>query len=107
MGRDLEAAGLVGVASGVDAEHEHLVAEPVGDLGDDLGPGDRGGVDADLVGAGSQQPVDVLGVRTPPPTVSGMKTWSAVRPTTSNVVSRLPDDAVMSRKVSSSAPSAS
>ncbi|CAM5608280.1 hypothetical protein SANTM175S_01745 [Streptomyces antimycoticus] len=46
-------------------------------------------------------------VRTPPPTVSGMNTCSAVRRTTSYVVSRLPDEAVMSRKVSSSAPSAS
>ena len=45
--------------------------------------------------------------RTPPPTVSGMKTCSAVRRTTSYVVSREPDDAVMSRKTSSSAPSAS
>jgi len=46
-------------------------------------------------------------LRTPPPTVSGMKTCSAVRRTTSTIVSRPPLDAVMSRKVSSSAPSAS
>jgi hypothetical protein len=46
-------------------------------------------------------------LRTPPPTVSGMKTCSAVRRTTSSMVSRPPLDAVMSRKVSSSAPSAS
>ena len=46
--------------AGVDGEHQHLVAEPVGDLGDQLGPADRGGVDGDLVGAGAQQPVDVL-----------------------------------------------
>ena len=46
-------------------------------------------------------------LRTPPPTVSGMKTCSAVRRTTSYMVSRPPLDAVMSRKVSSSAPSAS
>jgi hypothetical protein len=45
--------------------------------------------------------------RTPPPTVSGMNTCSAVRWTTSYMVSRPPLDAVMSRKVSSSAPSAS
>jgi hypothetical protein len=45
--------------------------------------------------------------RTPPPTVSGMNTCSAVRRTTSYVVSRPPLDAVMSRNVSSSAPSAS
>ena len=46
-------------------------------------------------------------LRTPPPTVSGMNTCSAVRRTTSSMVSRPPLDAVMSRKVSSSAPSAS
>ena len=46
-------------------------------------------------------------VRTPPPTVSGMNTCSAVRRTTSNMVARPDDDAVTSRKVSSSAPSAS
>ena len=44
---------------------------------------------------------------TPPPTVSRMKTLSAVRRTTSSVVSRPSADAEMSRKVSSSAPSAS
>ena len=45
--------------------------------------------------------------RTPPPTVSGMNTCSAVRRTTSSIVARPDDDAVTSRKVSSSAPSAS
>ena len=44
---------------------------------------------------------------TPPPTVSGMKTSSAHRETTSIVVARPSCDAEMSRKVSSSAPSAS
>jgi len=43
----------------------------------------------------------------PPPTVSGMNTCSAVRRTTSKVVSRSLEDAVTSKKVSSSAPSAS
>jgi hypothetical protein len=46
-------------------------------------------------------------VRTPPPTVSGMNTCSAVRRTTSSMVARPPEDAVTSRNVSSSAPSAS
>ncbi len=46
-------------------------------------------------------------VRTPPPTVSGMKQASAVRVTTSKIVSRFSWLAVMSRKVSSSAPAAS
>src|SRR5678816_1152041 len=45
-------------------------------------------------------------VRTPPPTVSGMKQASAVRRTTSKMVSRFSWLAVMSRKVSSSAPAA-
>ena len=52
-------------------------------------------------------PCEVLSVLTPPPTVSGMKTRSAVRATTSTIVSRPSLDAVMSRNVSSSAPSAS
>ena len=46
-------------------------------------------------------------LRIPPPTVSGMNTCSAVRRTTSSMVARSPDDAVTSRNVSSSAPSAS
>ena len=44
---------------------------------------------------------------TPPPTVSGMNTCSAVRDTMSSVVSRPSCEAEMSRNVSSSAPSAS
>src|SRR5215469_12160694 len=46
-------------------------------------------------------------VRTPPPTVSGMKQASAVRRTTSRMMPRFSWLAVMSRKVSSSAPAAS
>ena len=45
--------------------------------------------------------------RTPPPTVSGMNTDSAVRRTTSSIVPRSSDDAVTSRNVNSSAPAAS
>jgi len=45
--------------------------------------------------------------RTPPPTVSGMNTCSAVRRTASYNGERLSDEAVMSRKVSSSAPARS
>ena len=44
---------------------------------------------------------------TPPPTVSGMNTCSAVAETISMVVARPSWEAEMSRKVSSSAPSAS
>ena len=43
-------------------------------------------------------------VRTPPPTVSGINTWLAMRSTISRVVSRSSWLAVMSRKVISSAP---
>ena len=45
--------------------------------------------------------------RTPPPTVSGMNTDSAVLLTTSSIVERSELDAVISRKTSSSAPSRS
>lgn len=45
--------------------------------------------------------------RMPPPTVNGMKTFSAVLAATSTMVSRPSWLAVMSRNVSSSAPSAS
>ena len=44
-------------------------------------------------------------VRMPPPTVNGMKTLSAMRRTTSRMMSRRSWLAVMSRKTSSSAPS--
>jgi hypothetical protein len=69
--------------------------------------GHGGGVEADLVGARQQQRAHILGVRTPPPTVSGMKHCSAVRRTTSNMVPRFSWVAWMSRKHSSSAPAAS
>ncbi len=45
--------------------------------------------------------------RMPPPIVNGMKTLSAVRRASSTMVSRSSCEAVMSRKTSSSAPSAS
>ena len=47
-------------APGVHRQHEHLVAEPAGDLGDHLGPADGAGVDRHLVRAGPQQRVDVV-----------------------------------------------
>ena len=43
----------------VEREHEHLRAEAVGDLVDDVRAGDGRGVDADLVGAAAQQLGDV------------------------------------------------
>src|SRR5262249_51183533 len=44
----------------VDRQHEHLPAEPFRDLADQLGAGEGGGVDADLVSARAQQLVDIL-----------------------------------------------
>ena len=46
-------------------------------------------------------------VRIPPPIVNGMKTSDAVRRARSTIVSRRSCEALMSRKTSSSAPSAS
>ena len=98
-----------GGPAGVDREHQHLVAEPVGDLGDQLGPVDGGGVDRDLVGAGAQQacrrrrPLDT-------PAADGERDEDLLgraADTISSVVARPSWEAEMSRKVSSSAPSAS
>ena len=44
----------------IHREHEHLVAEPAGDLADHLGASDGAGVDRHLVGAGPEQGVDVI-----------------------------------------------
>ncbi len=55
---DLEGSG--GGAPGVHGEHQDLTAEALGDLPDQLRPGDGRGVDPDLVGAGPQQLVDVV-----------------------------------------------
>ena len=93
--------------AGVDGQHEHLVAEPLGDLGDQLGPRDGRGVDADLVGAGPQQRVDV--VRRAHAAADGERDEHLLGGAAHHVVGRLAvaEDAVMSRKVSSSAPCAS
>ena len=94
--------------AGVHGQHHALRAEPLGRLRRAV----RGGrwprcsatpCPRRPAAAGPRPPT----LRTPPPTVSGMNTWSAVRPTTSIMVSRSPLDAVMSRNTSSSAPSAS
>ena len=49
-----------GRALGVDGAHHALGAELGGDLADQLRPLDRGGVDADLVGAGAQHAPGVV-----------------------------------------------
>jgi hypothetical protein len=84
-----------------------LRAEAIGDVRRQFGARDRGRIDRDLVGTGEQQARASSGVRTPPPTVSGMKQTAAVRATTSSIVPRFSWLAVMSRKQSSSAPAAS
>src|SRR5690606_17202739 len=43
-------AAAVGAALGVDRDHDALSAELVGGLADEFGPGDRGRVEAGLVG---------------------------------------------------------
>jgi hypothetical protein len=103
VGEDLPFAGGDGL--GVDGDDDALAAETVGGA-DHVGVGDGGRVEADLVGPGEEQLAHVLGVRTPPPTVRGMKHCSAVRVTRSNIVARF-SVAMMSRKQSSSAPAAS
>jgi len=102
------AAGIVGdAAARIDRHHHALRAEALGRLADELGAGDGGGVDRDLVRPALSSARTSSTVRTPPPTVSGMKTRSAVRATTSRMIGRSSCEAVMSRKQSSSAPSAS
>src|SRR5690606_36978766 len=58
VGEDGEAP-VPGVG-GIDARHHALAAEPLGGLGEQLGPADGGGVDADLVGAGAEDARDVV-----------------------------------------------
>src|SRR5699024_3608200 len=61
-----ERALLVPPTPDVRGEDEDLGTEAVGDLADELRPGDGGGVDPDLVGATAEQAVDVLdGPRSP------------------------------------------
>ena len=49
------------LAAGIDRQHQHLIAESVGDAADQRRVVDGCGVDAHLVGAATQQRVDVLG----------------------------------------------
>ena len=92
---------------GVDRDDDALGADDAGGLAHQLRVLHRRGVDRDLVGAGVEQPAHVVDLRTPPPTVSGMKTCSATASITCSSMSRSSELAVMSRNVSSSAPSPS
>ena len=60
-------------------------------IGQQFGPGDRCGVDATLSAPARSSTSTSSTARTPPPTVSGMNTCSAVRWTTSSMVAR-PDE---------------
>jgi len=91
----------------VDGDHHALGAELVGELGDEQWALDGGGVDRHFVGTGTQEPARVPRLADAAPTVKGMNTCSAVRAATETMVARPSDEAVMSRNVSSSAPSAS
>ncbi len=91
-------------ATCIDGQHKHLIAESFGDTTDEGRVIDGRGVDADLIRTATKQGIDVFRVRTPPPTVSGIKICSAVRLTTSTMVCLWELDAVTSRNVSSSAP---
>ena len=106
--RHLEVAGVLPGPTHVGRQDEHLGAEPVGDLGDHLRAGDGSGVDAHLVGARTQQPVDVV----------DRPHAAAHRERDEDLLGRPADDvvhgrprspllAVTSRKVSSSAPCSS
>ena len=73
----------------IDRGDDALAAEPLGDLADQFGPRDRGRIDRDLVRARrAAARAHPRPMRTPPPTVSGMKHTSAVRRTTSRIVPR-------------------
>src|SRR5882672_12926929 len=62
MGEDFPALTAAGALDplGVDRDHDALLAEFFGGLLDELAAGDSGGIDRDLVGAVSQQRLDVV-----------------------------------------------
>ena len=82
MGEDLPLAGRERL--GVDGDDDALGAELPGRLGDELGPGDGGGVDRDLVGAGQQKGADVLDPAHPAADGEGHET----------LLRRAPDDVI-------------
>ncbi len=93
---------------GVDRDHDALLAELLGRLLDELAAARPRRELIETLSAPERSSVLMSStVRTPPPTVSGMKQASAVRRTTSSMVPRFSWVAVMSRKHSSSAPAAS
>src|ERR1700682_534295 len=51
---------VVGLALGVDGDHDALRSELPSALGDQLGPLHRGGLDRDLVSAGAEQGADLV-----------------------------------------------
>ena len=109
VGEDFPSIGFAGARHllGIDCHHDALIPEFFRGFLHERPPCHGRGVDGYLVGARGQELADIPERRTPPPTVSGMKQASAVRRTTSKMMSRFPRLAVISRKVSSSAPAAS
>jgi len=97
-------AFLVEPPFGVDADNDTLVAERLRALVDEFGPLERAGGDRNLVRAGPERLLDILGGSDAAANCEGMKTSSATRSTTSSIVSRPSAEAVMSRKTNSSAP---
>jgi hypothetical protein len=87
MGEDLVTLAPGGDPLGVDRHHDALAPEFLGRPPHETGVAHGRRVDRDLVGAREQQRRMSSRLRTPPPTVSGMKQFSAVRRTTS---SRMP-----------------
>ena len=95
-------------SSCVDGQNHALAAEFVRRPADELRLIDGRGIDRNFVRALLLEiALKSSTVRIPPPTVKGINTWSATRLTISATVARLSEEAVISRKTSSSAPASS
>jgi hypothetical protein len=84
VGRHLETARRPLGAACVDGQDDALGAEAARRLVQQLGPGDRRRVEGDLVGAGPQQPIDVVDAAHSP----------ADRQRDEHLLRRTPDDVV-------------
>src|SRR5699024_2354120 len=60
VGGDFKSAGGVGAAPRVDAQHQNLGAEPAVNAFQQIGVVYGRGIEADLIGAGAQQRVDII-----------------------------------------------
>ena len=100
------AVGLT-VASTINSDNHTLLSELGSQFTDQARPLDGCGVDRDLVGSCTQYGPGILDAADSASDREGMNTSSAVWRTMSMVVSRESEEAVMSRKTNSSAPSSS